>query len=648
VTTARLKPGSFLDTAIATSLAGVLVALLCWPVGSPVPALGPDASWVAGLYMALAQVLQFGTEFVFTYGPLGFLEQPVLYDGGLWIVAILYRGLIYVGLAIALVWSARRSMPLILAAAALYALLVVGYLEGSVVLLAFVLCVAGLSDRPPAGAPYSLAVFGGVLGAVELLAKLNFGLAIVVMFAIAMVGVCEWRRALPLFAGVLFVALLVLWLATGQSLAHVPEFVANSAEVLSGYSRDMGVNVSEVGWQRPLAVVAIGLLVAAATVSSIGEPRRRGAAVILLTATFSYLTFKQSFVRQGLGNASDFFPMMFGAALALAWRLPTRIGPLPRLPAVVLLAPLATFAIIALPTPSLWASLEPGDHVDALRQDLRSLASSAERDRLQEEGRHSLTLSYRIDRPTLALLRGRRIDVEPWEIGAAWAYDLRWQPLPVIQGYQAYTPALDALNARTLAGHDRPTAILRQNTLAFPGFDPSIDNRELSWDPPETARAMLCNYSAVRTTPRWQVLFPIRNRCGKARIIARTSANTGETIRVPAPLPGQIVFARVHGLGVDGLEELRALLYRARQRTATVDGQSRRVVPDTAGDGLLLRAGGRVDFPAPFGLAPRARTIAFDVAGDPGRPIEVVIYAQRVVAEQTPSQCDINGSFRRC
>ncbi|HWO47076.1 MAG TPA: hypothetical protein VNM41_03365, partial [Solirubrobacterales bacterium] len=528
--------------------------------------------------------------------------------------------------------SARRAMPLLLAAALVYAVLVVGRLEAVAVLLAFAACAAALGEDPPPRAPFLIPIGGGILAAVELLGKINFGVTILALCLIAVLAGSDRRRSLPLFAATLFSSLLVLWVLAGQSPADVPDYVSHSLEVLGGYSEAMAADVTAVGWQLPYAVAAVVLLVAAAAVAGAGRGRLRQLALTLLAAVFGFAMFKQSFVRQGLGNASDFFPLMLGAALVLAWQLPDRVRRLPpHAPAALLLAPLVALSIAALPSPSLWHSLQPGDHVEYLRQDLDALAGSGEREELIEEGADSMRSTYRIDPATLAALRDREVAVEPWEIGAAWAYDLEWKPLPVIQGYQAYTPALDALDVDALASPRRPAAILRQNTAAFQGVvDRSIDDRYPPWDPPAAAIEMLCGYHAVRTTPRWQVLYPAAERCGAERQIARVTASTGEAIRVPAPARGSIVFARVDGLGVEGLETLRSLLYRARERWATVNGEeSWRVVPGTLGDGLILRSDPRVDFPAPFRLAPQARTISFRLAGGE-RAIEVAFFSQRI------------------
>ena len=621
----------------STPFLGALLAIFTWPLLWPGPSAGVDPSWAAGLYMAHDLGLRFGEEFVFTYGPLGFLEVPALYDEGLWAIAILYRGLVHVALAMSLLWVARRAFPLAVAVAACYTLLVIGHLEGAVVLIALIWCLVALGDHPPRQAAPLVAVGGGVVAAIEVLGKLNFGIAALLLCSIAVLGVPDRRRIAPLFAGTFLLSLSSLWLLAGQSPASAPDFASNGLEILSGYSQAMSADITDVGWQRPFALGAMALLALAAVAATRRDALPRRIASVAIVALFAFLTFKQSFVRQGLGNGTDFFPMMLGAGIAIASRLPARLPRLPPYaPALVLTLPLAALTVAALPSPSLWRSLEPGDHVDYLRRDLHALLSAGERERLVSDGREGMRSTYRLDRATLHSIGDRTVHVEPWEIGAAWAYRLNWSPLPVIQGYQAYTPELDALNAEALSGPDAPEAILRQNTDALAGaIGTSIDDRNPAWDPPAVARATLCNYGAVHTTPRWQVLHRNRggSRCDPPRLIGAAHARTGEEIPIPPPPdPRDIVFARIHGIGVDGWENLRAFLYRARQRTISVDGQTTwRLVPDTAADGLILRAPPAVDFPPPFHLAPNAHSISLRIGGGNPREIEVRFFAQKVL-----------------
>jgi hypothetical protein len=228
------------------------------------------------------------------------------------------------------------------------------------------------------------------------------------------------------------------------------------------------------------------------------------------------------------------------------------------------------------------------------------------------------------------------VAVEPWEIGAAWAYELDWQPLPVFQNYSAYTPALDRLNSEAVEDPDGPERILRDDTQVvvpeFPG--PDLDGRFPGWDPPEQARAVLCNFVPLYSDELWQVLGRVPDRCGPPRELGSISAAAGAAVTVPAPGPDEVVFVRIGGAGVGGLEWLQTFLFHAGSRHLVVNGTARyRLVPETAGDGLLMRAAAGVVEPGPFSPLPEATTIAVEGGAD---QLTYDFYAMRVSPARAP------------
>jgi hypothetical protein len=56
----------------------LLVVLVTWEVRRVVPRTGFDHSWQLALNLAAQHGLDFGRDVVFTYGPLGFLAQPLI------------------------------------------------------------------------------------------------------------------------------------------------------------------------------------------------------------------------------------------------------------------------------------------------------------------------------------------------------------------------------------------------------------------------------------------------------------------------------------------------------------------------------------------------------------------------------------------
>ena len=149
-------------------------------------------------------------------------------------------------------------------------------------------------------------------------------------------------------------------------------------------------------------------------------------------------------------------------------------------------------------------------------------------------------------------------------------------------------------------------------------YDTSVDNRYGPWEAPETSLAMLCNFEALTTTSRYQVLGRVPDRCGEPRPIGSVQAGYDEPIEVPRPSRGHVVVATVEGVGPSRAERLRAVVYRGLQRGVTFEGErTYRIVPATAeGAPLIVNSSPGVDFPAPFGLAPDTRTIMFHI--EPG------------------------------
>ena len=125
--------------------------------------------------------------------------------------------------------------------------------------------------------------------------------------------------------------------------------------------------------------------------------------------------------------------------------------------------------------------LEPGRRADA-----------------RERARAEMQASYGVDPAIIERIGDAPVDVRPWEVGLVWAYDLNWQPLPVMQDYQAYTPYLDRLNADALAAADGPEYVLRH--LAYGDGRQGIDGHYAPFDAPAETRTMLCGFRPLITS----------------------------------------------------------------------------------------------------------------------------------------------------
>lgn len=593
---------------IAAAL-GALVSLLVWKVGMATPGPGLDASWNAGLAMATEHGLQFGREVVFTYGPLGFLQGPFVWYSGLGALAFAFSAAVYVAFCVALVWALGRTLPPLAAALVAAAMLALLPAPEQPLLIAAIAALTLLGGEWEERALWAFAALAASFAAVEALAKLSTGPVLAVVFLLALVGARARRAQLGLFAALLVGELALLWALSGQSFAALPDFAAHTWEVVSGYSGAMVREVDVPAWKVTMATIAAAAItvatVAACARCRLPDRRARWAAALAL-AVAGFTVFKEGVVRTDAGHLSLYFSTAAVLWLAVPW---------PRSRWWLMLGGAA--AIVALGWPvrpaGMATSLDPVANLRLAVEGVRNLASPGRRQDLIERGRAGMKAVYRLDPAMRAQLRGRTVAVEPWEIGAVWAYRLDWAPLPVFQNYSAYTPALDRLNAAAVASPEGPERILRENApLVWREFPtPDLDDRYPGWDPPRQQRAVLCHFAPLRTTARWQLLGRVPDRCGPLRPLGAVEARSGAAVPVPAPRPGEVVFARIEGAGIGGLERLTTLLLHARSRQLRLNGgRSYRLVPETAADGLLLRGRGEFVEAGPFATIPQARSVA--------------------------------------
>ncbi len=612
----------------STWLLAALIALFSWHALPVVPGAGLDSSWVTALNMAADVRLDFGTQVLFTFGPLGFLDQPQASFAVTAVLGAVYQVLVAWGLAFSLLWAARRSFPLALALALAFVVSTLLFRGEELVQIAFIWCAVALAPDPPRFAR-PLVVYGGaIVSATQLLLKLNVGVTVLLLCAIAVLALQgDPRRNALAFVGTFVGALAVLWFATGQGVGNFDDYVTGAVAVASGHSEAMGVESPSVPWDKlAVALEAIAAIVAAAYVG-LRLPRFRLAALVAITAIYVYAEFKSGLVRNDAAHHGRFFSAMLVPWLALPWRGQAR---------GVALAAIVAIAVVFIPAAGTRFRdvFTPLDRADAAGTQLRGLLDPGRRSKLVGFDRFGLAIFYRLDQGSLALLRGHGVAVDPWEVSLVWAYGLDWHPLPVFQRYLAYTSELDRRNAEALASDHGPERIIRSR----PSYDPSgpttasIDSRYGPFEAPSQTLAMLCNYRPLRTTPRYQVLGKSRDRCDEPIPLRSTVARYGDTVAVPRA-PGRLVVATVDGLEPQGVERLRTLLYRSAFRFVNVDGTTYRMVPGTADDlGLVLRAPAAVDFPRPFAVAPQARTMQFVKASNtlsPDGELRIRFYAIR-------------------
>lgn len=478
----HLRSGTLAALALLASL-----ALLGPPFETGKPTLDP--SWVEAYAHFTRTGAQAGVDYLFTYGPLAYFIAPV-FDPALYPTAFVVTTLLGVALAAPLVWFAarRRSLAITLGLAWLAVVLVPRSMGNEVgatcamITLVFVLLEAG---------PKPLAAFalGGVIFAA--LALMKFSLFVFCGFAVGVLILAAGRDRARL-KGPLVMALafalggVALWRLAGQELANLPTWIAGSVEVAGAYAAAMHTPLDPGQWSVALA---LGVLVGAQLIWTLLVARRSGELPIALL-------------------------LFSAAALFLCWKMGVTRSQIPKfyVPAAlisVLLAGLATgtrrwwrfdlfFPATALSLATAGVALVYGytvsDHLRFSTDDLflrvhHLLQPGARRADLER----ARTLAHRAYAfPDVKAAVGERtIDVFSHNQSIALFNDLNYHPRPVIQGYQACSEPLAALNGDFYASAEGPEFVLQLAALC------PIDGRYPTTEDPKALLMLLRNYRPV-------------------------------------------------------------------------------------------------------------------------------------------------------
>jgi hypothetical protein len=234
---------------------------------------------------------------------------------------------------------------------------------------------------------------------------------------------------------------------------------------------------------------------------------------------------------------------------------------------------------------------------------------------------------YDLDPSTLAAIGTETVHFDPVMASAAYAYpELDWLPLPTIQSYTAYTPALDRLDADLLRSPDGPQRILR-NVQPSPHSDrvrlwidrpfvdgefipTSVDGRFRWFESPLAMLETFCRYDQISATERWQVLTRTDRSCGPAESLGTVTARAGEPVTVPVETRSdRFVTVKIGGLEPSLLGRVRDALYKAPDWYVKLDDTRYRLVPGTAGDGLLVAVPPSADGTGHFAFGPPIKSM---------------------------------------
>jgi hypothetical protein len=550
-----------------------------------VPAAGLDPSWFTVLGRAAAEHRRFGHDLVFTFGPWGFLDRPVLFTGRHFTLGVLFEVAATTAMfcaAYACVkrkWSPRIAAP---AAFGFTVATIVGDPGPRIICAGLVFALLTIARRGATKSQASPDAWPTVLlaagAALMVQVKLSEGLALFALAGIVAISVRTLRAfAVNVAAAVatFTVTFLLLWLIAGQRLGDLASWLRYSWELASGYEGAMAMppdTIEGYGLAALLALIAVTL--------AVGMARRYrglvGLGVVLLVVAMLEFAFKDGFIRKG-----GYTYFTIGAFVLIA------LASYARRPAAVLAA--AAVALVLVPT-SL-DQFDPFAARDRWRRSAEAILNTDHRLQMQAAAAGQARAEYQLSARMVAASKGHPVSVDLWEATLPWAYSLNWNPVPVFQAYAAYTPALDELNAHAIATAPSDQIVLRQN-------QDTIDARNTRWETPRYLLALACNYKVEMNEGRWSLLRHGENSCSQPRNLGVRTVNTGEVVEAPTVGPNEILVARFTPRS-DGLltSVTRAVLKDRSSLVVTADDRPYRLPKGLAGSPLM------VSFPETLGWA---------------------------------------------
>jgi len=588
------------------------LAILAWPIPNTTALATLDGSWQIALHMAEALHLRYGVEILFTYGPLGFLGFPHPYVGLTSGFALVVAIAIYVGLVATMLVEAKRILPLW--AAAVVTLFVARIFvalppfEASEALL-FLWCVETLADRMP-WSPTTLAMMGGALAGAALLGKINIGIVSVAVGAVTIAFVGRpWWRPLVVYLAAAVASASAFWLATGQHFGDLGAYMSGAYQIIAGYNDSMGGDVqAKRMWVFPALAGVVVLLAWAAWRTSAEWPRRRRLGLAVLGLVVGFAMWKLAVVREHT-------IYVFATSLVLLFALAPRVQARAWLASVLAVG--IIFGASSATQPSTYFDIRGS--IESIVHEVKDVVVPGQ---AAQRTQSQLRASLRLEPAALAVLGTSTVHIDPDLTDVALAYpQIHWQPLPIFQAFSAYTSDLDRRNADLLRSPNRPERILRSVTVVRPNdllqlwmgrparpgelllF--TVDGRFRWFEAPETTLETFCRYSQTVASDRWQVLTETGGSCGPAEPLAMVTARSGEAVQVPFERrPARFVIVRIGGLQPSLFGRIGAALGKPPDWYVKVDETRYRLMPDTAGDGLLLAVPPSADGTGPFAFGP--------------------------------------------
>ena len=517
----------------------LLTIVYIMPLSIWIPAKGLDPSWRLSLGYAVQNHFQFGKTFIWTYGPLGFLASPLFYpDHILWLLSFIFLQVLSVLfiLILLVLYSDSKIAIIIVSLLLMFFLAFISFTISPatiLVLLSFIILVSNYKYENKINLIWL--IIYGLLLAIASLIKVShiFTAAILLIFPLILEkNQKRIKWLIPIITYI--VSFVFFWIITGQNLSNIFSFIYYSFYLIEGYSSAMALHGEH--FQTIIAILIL-LIILAITFLTIIKKNKEFAKYLIISFPIVFEYFKEGFVRHDptkFGHA-DYFFSFIGLYFIISYLNIKNKFKFKKTPVIILFILLPLIGIYY----NTFKSLMPSySRFYSFKQALYLLKSSKSRNNFQKSVKQQMRNSLNIPKIFIKKIGNSSVNIIPWDLNIAYAYNLKLLPSPVIQAYSVYTPQLDVVNATQIKeGKSAKFIIYKLET---------IDGRYPLYDEPSTLRSILFNYKLYKCINNLCLLQKNNKNKSKMKIVKLKSINAklGQPINVPI-FPNGYEFAKV-------------------------------------------------------------------------------------------------------
>lgn len=437
-----------------------------------------DESWHTALNIALEKSFVFGGDFVFTYGPLGFLSTRV--DFGInFLYLVLFDIFIAAntGFIIRYIWKRHFNFGVVAVT------LLICYLsplaDASFKLLFTMLFWVVIGAREKS-ASYFLVPFA--VAVVSFFIKINtsfLAIFIFYIFLLAALFKSEKSRAVKIILGLALPP--AIFLATKIFNVDLSGYLYNSLELIGKYNDAMNfIAASSMKYTIWIIVTAVSTWLGFAILFFKGEKNFLRFCSLAVFSLVLFVLFKQSVVRN---DGEHLFAYLFFAPVLWIFAAVFFGEEFPRMRKYIVGLSAATIIIGVLPLRHFTnrAEFNPFNR----RKYYAQIFTGGD-----EQTKNRAREKFKMPDDVLQTIGAKTVDVMPLNVNLIYQNNLNYRPRPVFQSYAAFSDRLINLNRQAYESENAPELIIFSNEI--------IDDRYALFDDQGAKIAMLENYSVVK------------------------------------------------------------------------------------------------------------------------------------------------------